>query len=323
MSTRMLSLRGLVGVVAAAMLMTMWPGVAVAGEAAEPPGARRWRADPLVSERAGSAGAGWFVAWTANTREQPGRYNAYLRESDSGIRWRLNKRGTQADFGNFLGNQLTFRQRRPGRPGDLYRGSAYGPFRIPFPSQVNTSADELDPTLGGKWLLFTRYRARDHEHRVMLFNRRTQRLRTLATASGGLAVRAGQVRGDYATWYTWGADKSDVYRHRISTGRTVRLPRPARFTRQYGSSVGADGTVYFHRRRSTPCRRGATELVMRPLEGRTKVLHTYPARRTGQRTVLNPPALNRNLIFTVRRCRAPQARATDLYFTQVPANPMP
>jgi hypothetical protein len=306
---------------AALALVATTPGPVGAGELPELP--RRWKAAPDVSERSGSSGAGWFSAWTANSEGRPERYNAYLRESDSGLRWRLNARGTQADFGNFLGWELTFSQRRPGRPADLYVGNAFGPFRVPFPPKVNTSASELDPTLGGPWLLFTRYQAGAKRHRVMLFNRETRTLDTLAVTRGAMRLRAGQVRGDYATWYTWGPEQSHVFRHRISAGRTVRLARPARFARQYGSSVGADGTVYYHRRMQKPCRRGSTELVMHPRGGAPEVMYTYPARRTGERTVLNPPSIGPQLVFTVRKCRAPEARATDLYFTQVPENPRP
>jgi hypothetical protein len=313
--------RGAASLVAVLALVATVPGPADAGEPPERP--RRWAADPDISERSGSSGAGWFRAWTSNSEDRPDRYNAYLRETDSGIRWRLNARGTQAEFGNFLGWELTFSQRRPGRPADLFVGNAFGPFRVPLPPKVNTAASELDPTLSGPWLLFTRYQARAKRHRVMLFNRETRTLDTLASTRGATRLRAGQVRGDYATWYTWGPDRSNVFRHRISTGRTVRLARPARFVRQYGSSVGADGTVYYHRRMRHPCRRGATELIMHPRGGPAEVMYSYPARRTGERTVLNPPTYSSNLVFTVRKCRLPERRATDLYYIPVPENPRP
>ena len=71
------------------------------------------------------------------------------------------------------------------------------------------------------------------------------------------------------------------------------------FTRQHGSSVEADGTVYYQRRRGTRCGNGA-QLVMYPLGGPAQVLHDYPAGTDGRRTVLDPPAMGPKLNFTKR-----------------------
>lgn len=284
----------------------------------------RWKANPRISERSGAAGS-WFLAWTANTQARPHHYNAYLYETDSGIRWRLNDRGTEGMVGDFLGEEIVLTQWRSGRPGNLFKTTVWAGPLTGFSSKVNTPANELHPTISGRWLLFTRYVASIDTHRVLLFNRKNKALRTLASASGPGAVYAGQVRGDFATWYTWGPEQSDVFRYRISTRRTVKIPRPPRIARQYGSSVAADGTMYFNRRAGDGCGT-SPELVMRRLGRRTRLLYDYPAGKDGVRTTLDAPlAWTRGhwLRFAVITCAAPPYRASDVWAIRVPSNPLP
>jgi hypothetical protein len=277
---------------------------------------RPWRvlANPDISERNGSSSgaAWWYMAYTANTKKHPTQFNAVSWEMDSDGVWRSNDPGTQGDSGNISGWVAVFSQHRPGQPSDLYKIEVGGGSATSFPAKVNTRASEFHPTMTDRWLLFTRYNASNDRHRVMLFNRRTKGLRTLASTSGKGAVFAGQVLSDFATWHSVGPKHSSVFRYRISTKTKVKIPRPARFSRQYNPSVAKDGTVYYHRRAGVGCGRKA-QLVKFPPGGPAEVLYRFPAGRDGARTNVDPPGGDPYLYFTVRKCGAPAYRATDVY----------
>lgn len=284
------------------------------GHTRERRGPYRIFANPAIAERNGSSSgqAWWYLAYTANSKKHPRQFNALTLEGDSGGVWKSNAKGTQGDSGNMVGSTQVFSQHRPGQPSDLYRIGVGGGYRVAFPAKVNTGANEFHPTLTDRFLLFTRYTAPTDTYRVMLFNLRTKSLHTLAKASGHKAVYAGQVLSDFATWFSVGPSHSEVFRHRISTNVTVRIPRPAKFSRQYNPSVAKDGTVYYQRRVGDHCGRRA-QLVKYPPGGPIEILYRYPAGRDGARTNIDPPGNNPYVTFTVRTCRAPAARATDVY----------
>jgi hypothetical protein len=284
---------------------------------------RPWLHNPKISERDGGGGWGWYVGWTKNSQKRPHHYNAYYRESDSGVTGRLNARGTEGALGVFFADWVTYTQWGPGQSGDVFMAGQDGWPKVRFPRKVNTPAKEFQPTLSRDWLMFTRYNSGTDTHRVMLYNRATKRLRTLDRASGRAAVFAGQVRGDWATWYTWGPKHSNVFLYQISRRTTVKIPRRARFARQHHSSVAADGTLYYQRRTGRACGR-SPELVMNPLAGPPKVLYRYPAGKDGARLVLDPPgAWGAALNITVITCGRPSTRSADVYAMEPPSNPFP
>ena len=94
-----------------------------------------------------------------------------------------------------------------------------------------------------------------------------------------------QVNGNYAVWQQAVFSKrtnevidSDVFLYDIAAGTTTKLPetdpdRPS----QYGSSVDAEGTMYYGRS-SFACGENA-ELVSRDLDGTETVVYTLPIGR--------------------------------------------
>jgi hypothetical protein len=68
----------------------------------------------------------------------------------------------------------------------------------------------------------------------------------------------------------------NVFRYRISTGATFRVPNPGK--QQFGSAVSADGTVYFFRSGGSDfwhCGRNG-RLLRYPVGGPTTVFATLP-----------------------------------------------
>jgi hypothetical protein len=269
------------------------------------------KADRRISERFGAAGSE-KVSWSANSRKRPGHYNVLMENLNHGTVCRLNRRGTAGESGGYARDVAVFTQRRPGHPGNLRKAvwcqSAGG-----FPKKVNTASNEFLPTMTGKHLLFTRYTARTDTHRVLLFDRPEGVLLELARATGSTRVFAGQVVGDYATWYRVGARRSNVFRYTISTASVAKSPRPARFARQYNPGVASDGTVYYQRRLGPRCGAGA-QLVKKSPGDPPEVIHRYPRGQDGGRVYnIHPGQARPFLYFTVRDCSAPDRRATDVY----------
>lgn len=271
----------------------------------------RIRTNPRINERYGAAGRE-KVSWSANSRARPDHYNVLMKDMNDGSVCRLNARGTEGESGGYAGDVGVFTQRRPGHPGDLQK--AVWCERVgAFPRNVNTASNEFLPTMTRKWLLFTRYTARTGTHRVLLLHRPSGSLRELASSSGSAKVFSGQVRGEYATWYRVGTEHSDVFVYSIATKTAQKVPRPARFTRQYNPGMSSDGTVFYHRRTKARCGAGA-QLVRNPIDAPPKVIHRYQRGFDGGRVYnIHPGRARPFLYFTVRDCAAPAHRATDIY----------
>lgn len=272
--------------------------------------------DPMVSESGGlsSGKAYWWFAYTTNSRAHPHHYNVISLESDSGNRARVNAPGTQAWTGGISGYTVVFTQRYPGQDSDLFKGTVDGPPRIAFPRSVNTAQDESRPTMTGRWLLFTRHNSATDTYRVLLRDRKTKHVRTLATESGGTKALSGQVLGDYAVWHVERARVSDVYRYQISTRETVRIPRNY-FPIAHDPGVAGDGTVYYHRRADVKPGWGSALVKYTP-EGRTEVLYKFMAGLEGSSTYVNPPGLasDRGLFFTVENLQARRSRSSNVHY---------
>ncbi len=277
-------------------------------EAADSQGAIVRRAiwsNPRISERSGAESLdGFWYMHTANSVKHPRRFMVVWDESDGGMGSLIwNPLTTRAEAGGFAGNAMIYSQWNPGQPADLFNTGE------PFNRKVNTALDERNPTMFKRWLLFTRNNWHTGRHQVMLYNRKTRAMRQLATAGGALTVTAGQVSGDYATWFTSGPRHSNVFLYRISTKETTRVPRPKAYARQYRSTVDLHGTVYFARRTGTGCGKGV-ELARYPVDGSAEVMYELAARHDVIRAW---KAASEQLYYTERTCAAPHTRSDDVF----------
>lgn len=263
-------------------------------------------ANPRISERSGSESLDqfWYMH-TANSVKHPRRFMVVWDESDGGMGSLIwNPLKTRAEAGGFAGSDMLYSQWKPGRPADLFNTG------VRFNRTVNTGLDERNPTMFKLWLLFTRNDARTDTHQVLLYNSKTRSMRHLATARGALTVTAGQVSGDYATWFISGPRHSSVFLYRISTKQTTRIPRPKRYSRQYRPAVDVAGTVYFIRRAGKSCGKGA-ELVRYPLGGPAELMYELAPGHDGIRAWKVPGS--KQLYYTERTCSAPRTRSDDVF----------
>ena len=297
---------------------------AAAGQEADQPGSIEARvrvhpeeANPEINERAGFAITdGSYYIFTRNSEERPHHYDVRIVETGFGG-MRLNAPGTEGEAGSPVGYTTSvYTQSAPGQPGDIYLVQNWEDDRTKLGPKVNTRQREFYPTMTRRWLLFTRYTARTDDYDVLLFDRSAKTVHSLATVSATAAVYAGQVHGDWATWYTWTPRQSNVFRYRISTGRLVHIPKPPGIARQYGSSVDNDGTVYFERRAGRACGQSA-EMVRYPRGGPPEVIHSFRQGQDGGRIVLEPGDVS-GVNFTLIRCRRAPTQRTDAYWLSLP-----
>jgi hypothetical protein len=208
-----------------------------------------------------------FLAWERNTPARPGHYDVFVR-SRPGRRIKVNSPGTMGANGGIDGRRLVYQQWRKGdsdiRIFDLRRRKRGYP-----PRGVNTPRWEYWPSISGRWILFGR-RLPGGARRVILYDRRSRRVRTLARTSGPRQFAApGQVSGRWAVWWKCTpATGCNVFRYDIRSKRRLRAPNPGRYQR--APSVTPQGTVYFVR---SGDRCGRSAKIMRYFPGaRPKVL---------------------------------------------------
>jgi hypothetical protein len=191
-------------------------------------------ADEFLPHADGDAG---FLAWSQNSAAHPKHYDAFVSQS-GGPEVRVNEDGTLGFAGGIDGNVMVYQQVRGNSSGlrlfDLTTQTRS------TPAGVNTGQWEWQPTISGEWLLFGRQtRTRSA---IILHNLTTGEDRVLVDMKG--FARPGQVNGDYVSYDRCGAKLCNVFRYRISTGRTIAAPNRQRRV-QYAPSVSADGTLYF------------------------------------------------------------------------------
>ncbi len=160
------------------------------------------------------------------------------------------------------------------------------------PDGVNTREwEEVQPSISGDWLLFTRHTHFDKElprYQVVLFNLTTGEERVIAEHR----IRnlwAGQVNGDWATWEScdsvfegddgggvFTAVNCQVHRYQISTGEKEGISNPG--VQQWGAAVSDDGTVYLVRGgRRDEWRCGVNNKIVRLLpDGTSDVIASFP-----------------------------------------------
>jgi hypothetical protein len=272
------------------------------------------KTDPRINEFNATATGEW-LAWTQNSIKRPGRYNVYAKNG-SDPRVKVNAKGTQAATGDIDRGRLVYSQWPSARGEQIYRLNLSTMRRTLFPRQVNSRYDEFHPSLSGRWLLFTRGTYPEGS-KVMLYNTRTGKVRTLAQASGQRSVWAGQVNGAYAVWARWTATSADVFRFHLGTQTTTRIPRPE-FAYQNDPSVASDGTVYYSR--SGEGCGTAAELAKYPVGGPAEVVYGYPTYAEGGYSHIEEPADgSRHIYFNRIDCRRADHKNSDIYRVVDPA----
>jgi hypothetical protein len=190
-----------------------------------------------------------YLVWTQGEVGQFRRYSSFAKRPGQ-RRVRLNEPHTASNGAAVDGSTVLYAQtsRHHGFDLKLYHLGA-GTRTNPGPG-VNTNDDEDQPSISGSYLFFTRRNFDQNKGALILYDRTTETSRVLAMARPRHHyLISNQVNGDWAVWekckfdFTGGYTNCNVFRYRISTKQTVRVPNPGK--QQYGSAVTSDGTVYF------------------------------------------------------------------------------
>jgi len=195
---------------------------------------------PINEEDAAATGTG-FLTWSQNTTTHPNLTNEYFQHG-GGRPVRVNPAGTQGFGGGVAGTTLVYQQVRGGRSDLRLYDFTTRKNRLPPPG-VNTFRWEWHPTISGHWILYGRIA--NGIQQAVLFNLSTHALRLLDHTNSPGVVEPGQVSGDFATWDRCNP-RCNVFRYRISTRRTIRVPNPLR-RYQYAPSVDSAGNVFYNR----------------------------------------------------------------------------
>lgn len=289
------------------------------------------RDDPNVVETAPSAQRGWF-GWSQNSAANPDHLNFFVQPA-GGDRIRVNAPRTQGLGGDKVGGAVFYVQQYGDRPPRINRYDLSSGLRSPLPPKVNHWRHTVRPYIGtepnrvltgvrgdvtssGPWLLYSGYmRFLDFEDfvyphdTVVLYNRRTQRLRLVETKSDeDYDLEAGQVNGSFVAYletdnFSDGETPTVAYRHNLQTGRTVSFAPGEQFLRQSAPSVSSDGTVYYFETAldcTSPC---THELVRRPIGGPAEVIASVSTPEWWQRPertyVKDRPDGSRVVLFSV------------------------
>jgi len=180
--------------------------------------------------------------WTANSAQRPKTFRGYVSEA-GGLAHKIKIAGDL-----FVGDVILDGPRAGQvvvtandlRGGDIRFADLLTQEEVAAPDGINTRRRETGGTVSGDYLAFTRYYGNTRRD-VLLYQFSTDTLTTIA--EGWFFVT--QVNGDYVSYTRCTNRTCDVWRYRISTGTTNRMPRAARGRANYYPAVGADGTVYY------------------------------------------------------------------------------
>jgi hypothetical protein len=235
-------------------------------------------ADPDLDEFQPSASSSYLV-WSGNTAEHPRHSNVYAR-AWGGNPIRVNERGTIGYQGSVDGTTVLYSRGEPHEPADLWLYDLQTGTRSDPGRRVNSRYFEFQPNISGRYYFFERgkFRGPTQFEKVILYDSRSGSFAVLAQVDPRTGfLDADQINGDWLVWESCvfshnRYSECDVFRHRISTGRTVRLPNPG--AQQYSPGVASDGTVYYVRNGgSAYWRCGAHAKIVRyPLRGPATVL---------------------------------------------------
>lgn len=212
-----------------------------------------------ADEYSASASAGYLV-WTQNSAQHRGAYNSFAKPAGQ-PRIRVNAPHTRSYAATVWETTVVYERSQLG-PGkdhendlrlyDLVTGNRTSPG-----PGVNTAHAEYEGGITDRFLFFTRsnFEAPLSEQRttLILYDRANGHARVLAThrRSQRHYLISDQINGDWVVWEDCRITREfaftdcNVFRYRISTKRTVRLPNPGK--QQFASAVTSDGTVYFAR----------------------------------------------------------------------------
>lgn len=267
-----------------------------------------------------SVGGHAYLSWTQYVS---GRSDAWYRR-DGGGRIRLNTNGLGWSWGMDPAiTTIAYQQAVRGNSNiKLYDWSTFQ--RSSPGSLVNTPHFwEYEPSISGQWLLFGRLnrQTRPARRRLYLYNTVSTERRLLDSFDGGLrrgTILVGQVNGDWAVWSKVSNRGSNwsVFRYRISTETTERIPRPAgRY--DYAPSVTDDGTVYFVRS-GNACGK-LVRLRSYDIHGVAQVLYSSPDGRDIGKTFAAPqPDGSTDIYFDSWRCSARVSNG-NIYRVNIPA----
>lgn len=187
-----------------------------------------------------SVADGWDV-WTANTLAHPNALHGYVRPTGGAIE--QIPIGGHTRTGNIItdgphAGQVVVRTDATGNGDIRFYDLTTGDVSKP-PAGVNTSKQEWDPSVSGDYLAFTR----GFRTRTLWLYQFSSDTFVKITNDGPLRPR---VNGDYVAYMgcTSTACKS-VYRYRISTGKSIKIPAPASGRANYDPAVAADGTMFW------------------------------------------------------------------------------
>ncbi len=231
-----------IAVLGAVVLAGTATAVALAGTALQTPQQVTHRRGRQVVPAATPGAA--FIAYAQSRRSNPHHFDAYV-VPNGGSRVKLNRRG-EGWPGGFDGTTLAYQQAYRGQSDiHLYNLTTH---KRSTPPGVNTNRWEWQPSISGGWILYGQEWGRSQiNDKVILWNHGLSDRRVLDQQSSRRhdPLFPGQVNGDFATWTRW-TRRLNVYRYQISTGTTVRVPRPTG-TSQYAGTVSNDGTVFYVR----------------------------------------------------------------------------
>ncbi|MFN2545328.1 MAG: hypothetical protein ABR600_12290 [Actinomycetota bacterium] len=259
-----------------------------------------------------AAASSVYLAWVQNSITNRKHFNVFFKSRGSSAK-RVNPKSTSAEMGGVDGGTLIYQQIN-GKTSDIAVYSLGTDHALATPAGINTAAWEWHPSISGPRILFGRGNPRNHHtvRRVLLFDTRTHRTRTLAhTGAGIFSVVPGQVNGHYVVWWKCTPKRCDVFRRDLGSGTTIHVPNPGGKL-QYNPSVTRSGVV-FYARSGLGCGGGVT--IRRFEAGAVATLVTFPKRYDTTRTFAYRDGDKTVLLYDRQQCKS---LATDVYKIALP-----
>lgn len=284
---------------AIALLLAMaplWPATSAVAEPVRTSPARELFAAPGADARHS------YFAWTRAARD---RYHAYL-SADGGSRILIDPPAAQDVFTGSIVRGGVILQTVEGTDSDVMRYDIATGSVAPFSDRTSDPRWQWRPTASGRWLLFGERRddAGDAPWRVVLLREGDGETRILARAASGCrCIVPGQVNGDYAVWSR--GSPGTVFRYRISTRETVRVPNPSDMD-DHAPSVSVDGTVFFARSGAT-CGASAGLYRYGPDGTTTQLLELRPGRDVPRTSTFGEADGAATLYFDRQTCSTGQS----------------
>ncbi|HEY6566605.1 MAG TPA: hypothetical protein VI341_03720 [Actinomycetota bacterium] len=198
---------------------------------------------------------GTLVAYTEYRRRHA---DAYVEDPETGHRMRANRAGTAGAQGSFIAgtNEIVY-QEFTNKRSNLYFFDTDDRDRSPAPKKVNEPGWEYWPVGSQDYLLFLRATNKFRTRSLILFDRDTQRSRTLFSGGPKLSLYPNFVGSRYAAWVRCAHDRCTVSIFDTVSGHTSKLQTPAGMEDYAVTIDESTGTVYFARGPWNRCGAGA------------------------------------------------------------------